>query len=324
MSVIVAEPPPRVVATTRPRPVDRDTLGLSLVLPVYQERDLIRTVITQAIEVLHETGLTFEVIAVDDGSTDGTQVVMQELAREFPDTLRVLHHPYNKGNGAALKTGIRVARGEAIACLDADGQHDPRDLLRMLPSLSDYDMVVGARTRSYQGARHRNLANAFFNSLASWLTDFPVEDLTSGYRVFRAAVIKQYIHLFPNRFSAPTTSTLAFIKGGHNVKYMPINAQPRRGSRSKIKVWSDGWRFLLIMVKIVVIFAPFRVFLPTALMLFLFGCALTFYDVWSLGRLHIPNASVVLFVVSVLVVLLGLIAEQIAALQVSVHDRVEG
>lgn len=297
------------------------SLALSIVLPVYQERDVIRTMIAQVVQVLTQCGLTFEVIAVDDGSTDGTREVLEELCGEFPHYLRVIRHPYNKGNGAAIKSGIRAAGGEIIACMDADGQHDPNDLLRMLPYMAEYDLVVGARTQSYRGAWYRNLANRLYNALASWLTQFPIEDLTSGYRLFRASAVKQYVHLFPARFSYPTTSTLAFIKGGHNVKYVPINIRPRRGGKSKIKLVSDGWRFLIIIFKIIVIFEPLRVFLPTALVLFLLGIASTAYSTWSLGRPHIPGSGVLLFVVSVLVILLGLIAEEIAALQVSIYDE---
>jgi glycosyltransferase involved in cell wall biosynthesis len=294
---------------------------VSVVLPVYQEREAIRTIITRAVQVLRQIGLTFEVIAVDDGSTDGTCEVLQELSGEFPRYLRIIRHPYNKGNGAAIKSGIRAARGEVIACMDADGQHDPHDLLRMLPYMAEYDLVIGARTQSYQGVWYRNLANRLYNALASWLTQFPIEDLTSGYRVFRASIVKQYVHLFPARFSYPTTSTLAFIKGGHNVKYVPITVRPRQGGKSKIKLVSDGWRFIIIIFKIIVIFEPLRVFLPTALILFLLAVASTAYSMWSLGRLHIPNSGVVLFVVSVLVVLLGLIAEQIAALQILTREE---
>ena len=233
----------------------------------------------------------------------------------------MIRHPYNKGNGAAVRTGIRAARGEVIACLDADGQHDPADLLRLLPYSAEYELVVGARTEQYEGAWHRTLANRLYNALASWLTRFPIEDLTSGFRLFRASVVRQYVHLFPARFSYPTTSTLALIKGGYSVKYVPIAARARRSGRSKIRLFGDGWRFVVLIFKLIVIFEPLRVFLPAAVVLFSLGLASSAYDVWTLGRLHIPNSAVLLFVVSVLVVLLGLVAEEIAALQVSIHEE---
>ncbi len=295
-------------------------LTLSVVLPVYQERDGVAEVVARTIEVLTEEGVRFEIIAVDDGSTDGSGEVLKELAERYPDVVRVLRHPYNKGNGAAVKTGIRAARGDLVACLDADGQHDPADLVRLLPHAAEYDLVVGARPRGQAGPWHRALANRFYNALASWLTRFPIEDLTSGFRVFRGAVVKQFVHLFPARFSYPTTSTLAFIKGGYSVKYVPITVKARRTGRSKIKLVGDGWRFVLLIVKIIVIFEPLRVFLPTAAVLFVLGVASSVQSTWFLGRPHIPNSGVLLFIVSVLVVLLGLLAEEISALQISVHE----
>lgn len=293
---------------------------VSVVLPVYQERDGIADVVTRTARVLSEAGVRFEILAVDDGSTDGTGEVLRELSDRFPQVLRVIRHPYNKGNGAAVRAGIRAARGEFIACLDADGQHDPADLTRLLPYTADYDLVVGARGAGYRGPWHRVLANRFYNALASWLTRFPIEDLTSGYRVFRASVVKQFVHLFPPRFSYPTTSTLAFIKGGYSVKYVPIAVAARRAGRSKIRLVGDGWRFILLIVKIIVIFEPLRVFLPAAVGLFLLGVGLSAYDMWLLGRPHIPNSSVLLLLTAVLVILLGFVAEEISALQVSIHE----
>lgn len=292
-------------------------LELSVVVPVYQERDVIRDVIVRLVQVLDQMGLRYEIIVVDDGSRDGTEEVLQELGVQFSDHLRVIAHPYNKGLGAALKTGIRAAQGETIAWMDGDGQHDPRDLPRMFPHVREYDLVVGARTRDYRAPWHRNLANSLYNSLASWLAEFPIEDLTSGYRLFRASAIKKYVHLLPARFSSATTSTLALIKGGYNIKYVPANVSERRSGRSKVRIVRDGWRFLVIITKIVAVFEPLRVFLPIALLSFIFATLSTIYSMWSESRLLVPNSAVLLFVLSVLVLLLGLIAEQIAVLQVS-------
>ncbi|MEW6740148.1 MAG: glycosyltransferase family 2 protein [Nitrospirota bacterium] len=296
---------------------NRNIPQLSVVLPVYQEYDVIRRVIMQLVKTLEQAELSFEIIVVDDGSTDGTREILHDLASSNPKHIHIICHPYNKGNGAAIKTGINAVRGEMIFCMDADGQHDPQNIFHMLPYMSEYDLIVGARTMNYQGKWYRNLANKFYNSLSSWLTKFPIKDLTSGCRLFRASIVKQYVHLFPARFSYPTTSTLAFIKGGHNVKYVPIEVHQRKGNRSKIKPLRDGWRFLIIILKIIVIFEPLRVFLPAAFVLFLLGCFSSTYSMLHLGRLHIPNSGVLLFISSVLIFLLGLISEQIAALHIS-------
>lgn len=318
LSTTPATPAPQVApAAVRSSP---SLPTVSVVLPVYQERDGIADVVNTTVKVLSEAGVSFEIVAIDDGSTDGTGEVLNDLGRRYPDRLRVIRHPYNKGNGAAVRTGIRAARGETIACLDADGQHDPSDLVRLLPYTADYDLVVGARVRGYRGSWHRVLANRFYNALASWLTRFPIEDLTSGFRLFRASVVKQFVHLFPPRFSYPATSTLAFIKGGYSVKYVPITVRERQSGRSKIRLVADGWRFVLLIVKIVVIFEPLRVFLPSAAVLFLLGVASSVQSTWFLGRPHIPNSGVLLFLASMLVVLLGLLAEGISALQISMHE----
>ncbi len=295
-------------------------LPLSVVLPVYQEQDQIHTAIVNLIDVLNETGMRYEIIAVNDGSGDGTLEQLMNLEEQFPNSLRVISHPYNKGNGAAVKTGIRAARGEIIACMDADGQHDPADLGQMLPYMSEYDLVVGARTEDYGGKWYRNVANRLYNSLASWLTDFRIEDLTSGFRLFRGSVVKKYVQLFPARFSYPTTSTLIFLKGGYSLKYVPIHARKRQGGTSKIRIMNDGWKFIVIIFKIIVLFEPLRLFLPMAMFSFLLAALSTLYTWWSIGSLHIPNSSVIFFVLGVVVLLLGLISEQITALQVSLRD----
>lgn len=312
------------VAEPQAQPAVRhDAPEISVILPVYDEREVIRDSIIRLIRYLESLGRTFEVIAVNDGSKDGTDTVLHDLCYEFPVHLRLINHPYNKGNGAAVKTGIRSSRGWVIACMDADGQHDPCDLGRMLSYMDEYDLVIGTRARNYQGKWYRNLANKIYNGLASWLTQFRIEDLTSGYRLFRASVVKKYVSLFPSRFSYPATSTLVFLKGGYSIKFVPINIKPRQGGSSKIRLFHDGGRFLIIIFKIVLLFEPLRLFLPIALIAFLLAGASMLYDTWTLQTLHIPNSSVLLFVMGLFVLLLGFLSEQITSIQVSLRDAVD-
>ena len=274
----------------------------------------------QLTHVLSDQGTTYEIIAVDDGSNDGTHEILQDLASDFSHVLQVVTHPYNKGMGAAIKTGIRAALGEIIATMDSDGQHDPRDLPRLLPYMKDYDLVVGARSQAYEGTWYRNVANRFYNGLASWLAEFPIEDLTSGYRLYRATVVRRYAELFPTRFSLSTTSTLVFLRGGYNVRFVPISARPRQGGASKIRVTNDGWRFLLIILKVIVLFEPLRVFLPVALLSFGLAILFVMWDSLLVQHLRVSNSTVVLVVLSTIVLLLGLVSEQIAMMQISLRE----
>lgn len=297
---------------------------LSVVLPVYNERDTVRPVISRLLQVLEAAGTAFEVIAVNDCSTDGTRDILESLRCERPAALRLIDHPYNKGNGAAIKSGIRAARGRVIACMDADGQHDPDDLVRMLPWVGEYDLVVGARTQGYEGGRIRNPANRFINGLASWLTGFAIKDLTSGYRLFKASMAKRMAPLLPARFSYPTTSTLIVLKGGYNLKYVPLHVRPRQAGTSKIRLIRDGWRLLNIIFKIVLLYEPLRLFVPLAGALFLLALMSAGYSTWALRRLHIPNSSVVLVVMGALVFLLGFVAEQIASVRPLLRNDDQG
>jgi glycosyltransferase involved in cell wall biosynthesis len=295
---------------------------LSVVLPVYNEKDTVASTIVDCINVLKETNRLFEIIAVDDHSVDGTIDILEEYKRVYPHNLRVQYHPYNKGNGAAIKTGIKASRGEWVCCMDADGQHDPRDIFEMMKYVEQYDMIVGARPLGRQ-KKHREFANQFYNRLASWVTKFQIEDLTSGYRMFRTSIVKRFVPLFPAGFSYPTTSTLVMLKTGHNVKYVPINIRPRQGGKSKIKVFNDGWRFILIIFKILMLFDPIRVFMFISVGLMLL--ALIFFIQASIivGSLHIPNSSVLSFLSGILILSLGFISEQITSLQLVLLNKDE-
>ena len=276
--------------------------SVTIVVPAFNESGSIGGVVT----TLRAAAPWHEVIVVDDGSTDGTGQEAQDAGA------RVVRHPYNKGNGAAVKSGIRAAASEWIAIIDADGQHRSADALRIVARLGDYDLVIGARDPRTQATTGRRLGNAILNQLASYLTERPIPDLTSGYRAARRDYLLEFIHLLPNGFSTPTTTTLAFIKAGYNVAFEPIAAEPRVGN-SKIRLASDGAKFFLILLKVITIFSPLRIFAPLSGLAFAVGAA---YGLWNyVYHARIPNGAVLLLMFSVIVILVGLISEQISSLR---------
>jgi glycosyltransferase involved in cell wall biosynthesis len=247
-----------------------------------------------------------QVLVVDDGSHDRTAEAAEAAGAQ------VIRHPYNKGNGASVKSGIRAATGEYILIIDADGQHQPADAVRLVARLGEFDLVVGARTRATQASWARRLGNGALNALASYLTSRPIPDLTSGFRAARRQQLREFLHLLPNRFSTPTTTTLAFVKAGYNVAFEPVEARERVGT-SKIRLLSDGTRFFLIALKVVTIFSPLRVFVPASLASFALGVG---YAIWTVAtQSHVTNSSVLLIMLGVIVFLMGLVSEQIAALR---------
>lgn len=280
---------------------------VTILLPAYNEAGVIGETI-RAIRALHPD---FEILVVDDGSTDNTmREAMEAGANVWP-------HPYNMGNGAAIKSGLRCARGEWVLMMDADGQHKPEDIARLLEHKDRYDMVVGARTRQSETSAHRDLANWVYNRFASYVTRFKVEDLTSGFRLVRLSVARQFIYLLPNTFSYPSTLTLGYLRSGRTVKYTPIQTKARVG-KSKIKLLKDGARFFLIITKIASLFSPFRVFLPISLGFFVTGLCYYAYTFLTQGRF--TNMSALLFNSSIIIFMIGLVAEQISQMR---YDRVE-
>jgi glycosyltransferase involved in cell wall biosynthesis len=279
-----------------------DPSTVSIVIPAMNEEPAIGEVIAQ----LHAAAAWREVLVIDDGSCDAT------AARATAAGARVVRHPYNKGNGAAVKTGIRNAGGDYVLIIDADGQHSPADALRLVSRLGEYDLVVGARDAATQATSARRGGNTLLNWLASYLTGRRIPDLTSGFRAARTACLREFLHLLPNGFSTPTTTTLAFIKAGYNVAFEPIQARQRFGT-SKVRFARDGARFFLILLKIVTLFSPLRIFLPISAAAFVSGAA---YGIWNaLAHGRIPNGAVLLVLFAVVVFLVGLVSEQIAALR---------
>jgi len=278
-------------------------MRISLVLPAKNEAEGLRRTLPGIRELLPDA----EVIVVDDGSTDATA----EVARGLGAT--VLSSPYSMGNGAAIKRGARAASGEVIVFMDADGQHDPKLVQQLLARLDEgFDMVVGARDGSGQANLHRGLANAFYNRLASWMTGHRVLDLTSGFRAARADKFREFLHLLPNGFSYPTTSTMAFFRSAYPVAYVPIPVAKRVGTASHIRPLRDGLRFLLIIFKIATLYAPLKLFVPASAFFFLAGTANYAYTFATTGRL--TNMSTLMWSAAVIVFLIGLVSEQITNL----------
>lgn len=275
--------------------------SVSVIIPAFNEAGAIGPVVRR----LRETPW-HEVIVVDDGSGDTTP----EKAREAGAL--VVSHPYNKGNGAAVKSGIRAATGEFILIIDADGQHRPEDARRLVDALGPYDLVVGARAAHTQASLARRVGNGALNRLASYVAGHRIPDLTSGFRGARREYLREFLHLLPNGFSTPTTTTLAFLRAGYNVTFLPVQARARQG-KSKIRFLRDGAKFCLIVLKVVTIFSPLRIFGPAALASFVTGAA---YGAWTaLTKGRIPNGAVLLMLFGALVFLVGLVSEQIAALR---------
>ena len=278
---------------------------VSIILPAYNEAQVIGRVL-EGIRAVAPSGDVWEIIVVDDGSDDGTGDAAALAGA------RVVRHPYNKGNGAAVKSGLRAARGSRICLLDADGQHDPREIDRLLGRLDEYDLIIGARSGRAGGGWTRWVGNWCYNRLASYLSGRRILDVTSGFRAARLAPMVEFIPLYPNGFSYPITSTLALIKAGYNVDFEPINVGRRTG-KSKIRILHDGSRFLMIALRIISLFAPLRIFLPIAVALFAAGAG---YGVWTIvGQSHVTNTSVLLCLAALLVFLIGLISEQIALMR---------
>lgn len=277
-------------------------MKISIVLPAKNEALSVGLTVCRVRECMPDA----EIIVVNDGSTDDTAQIAEQAGAQ------VVQHPYSKGNGAAIKTGARAADGDVIVFMDADGQHDPADISRLLEKMEQgNDLVVGARQKGSQASIGRGLANGLYNRLATWMTGHRVEDLTSGFRAVRTSKFREFLYLLPNGFSYPTTSTMAFFRAGYSVAYIPIHAAPRIG-KSHIRLLRDGTRFLLIIFKIGTLFSPLKIFAPVALSMFLLASGWYGWTWWHQGRF--TNMSALLYSGSVMVFLMGLISEQITAL----------
>jgi glycosyltransferase involved in cell wall biosynthesis len=279
--------------------------SLSIIIPAKNEMASIGQVVAKARQNFAEA----EIIVVDDGSTDDTGRIAESAGA------RVVRHPESLGNGAAVKSGARAARGEILAFMDADGQHDATEFVQLLEKLADgYHMAIGARNSNSHASVGRLFANGLYNRFASLVSSRQIPDLTSGFRVVRADYFRQFLYLLPNGFSYPTTITMAFLRSGYPVAFVPVNARQRTG-KSHIRPVRDGVRFLAIIFKIATLYAPLKVFLPVSAAFFVTGIGYYVYTYFTMGRF--TNMSLLVLSASVIVFLIGLISEQITALTYS-------
>lgn len=284
---------------------------LTILIPAFNEAETIGDVLPQLAALYPQS----EILVVDDGSTDGTADIAAA------NGARVVRHPYNKGNGASVKTGLRNATRELVIIFDADGQHDARDIEKLADCIGEYDLVVGARDENSQTDFGRRAYHHVLNMLATYLAGIKVPDATSGFRVARRAELMQFIHLLPNGFSTPVTTSLAFIKAGYSVKFVPTTMLKRQGGVSKIKPVRDGSRFIIIAFRMSTMFAPMKLFLPVSSAFLAIALLYTLVDILYFSqRLYITNTAVLLITIAILTFLIGLVAEQIAALR---FERVE-
>ena len=279
------------------------TVKISVIIPCYNESQTIGQLVNNISNLYPD----FEIIVINDGSTDNTAAVAKGAGA------KVFSHPYNIGNGAAIKSGIRIASGDILVFMDGDGQHDPDDLKKLLEYFPEFDMVVGARSKDRQTSLGRAAGNSFYNVLASYVTKFPVKDLTSGFRAVKSDIARKFLYLLPNTYSYPTTLTLSVLRNGRTVKYVPVKANKRRTGKSGISLFKDGVRFFMIIIKICTLYSPFRIFLPVSFITFLTGLFYYFYTFYICGRF--TNMSALLFTTSIVIFMMGLISEQICQMR---------
>jgi glycosyltransferase involved in cell wall biosynthesis len=284
----------------------------SVVIPARNEAEGLRRLLPEVVRLLPEA----EILVVDDGSIDDTTAVCAACG------VRQIRHPYDKGNGAAIKTGARAAKGDVLIFMDADGQHKPEEIPALLAKFAEgYDMVIGARQSGSQAGLHRAVANDVFSRFASWMVMQPIADLTSGFRVVRAAKFRQFLYLLPNGFSYPTTITMSFFRAGYSVAYVPIHSPRRVSGASHIRPLRDGVRFFLIIIKVGTLFSPLKLFLPVSAAFFMTGFTYYLYTFLTAGRF--TNMSALLFISSVFTFVIGIVSEQISALHYKNIDVVD-
>lgn len=276
--------------------------NVSVIIPAYNEEDGLDPALAGLIPLAEEKG--WEVIVVNDGSTDNTADIVKKHGA------RLISHPHNKGYGASLKTGIRNATGEIVVIMDSDGQHKATDIEKLLEYTDSYDMVVGARSRDVP---MRAPGKKLLSMVANFLSGTKIPDLNSGFRAFYRDTVKSFIHFCPNGFSFSTTITLAFMREGFDVKYVPIDIASRVGRRSSVKFFRDGYKTFMLIIRVIVLFNPLKVFIPASMFMFLLGLLFTVYGLISVGR--IVDTGILIMLSSVILFFMGVLADQVSSIR---------
>lgn len=275
---------------------------VSIIIPAYNEEEGLGSTLMELMPLADERG--WEVLVIDDGSTDRTgELVLEHKAK-------LISHPYNKGYGASLKSGIRNASGEVVVMMDSDGQHSGADIDALLEHIDRYDMVVGARKGD---VLVRAPGKKLLSMVANFLSGMKIPDLNSGFRAFYREAVKSFIHFCPNGFSFTTTITLAYLRESFNVKYVPIEAETRVGRPSSVKFFRDGYKTFLLIIRVIVLFNPLKVFIPASMFLLLAGTAFTIYGIIIYGRA--PNTGILIILSSIILFFMGILADQISSIR---------
>jgi glycosyltransferase involved in cell wall biosynthesis len=278
--------------------------AISIIIPAYNEEASIANVL-QGLEAWRTRA---EIIIVDDCSTDRTAQIAEQAG------FRVIRHRMNKGYGAALKTGIRAATGDIIVMMDADSEHHAAQISNLLDHLDNNDMVVGARTKGSHAPLMRRPGKWLLSKVANYLAQTNIPDLNSGFRAFRKDVAKLFLHILPNGFSFTTTLTLALFKEGYSVAYVPITTSPRIGT-STVNPLRDGLNTLMLIIRIIALFDPLRVFVPTSAVLFFIGTVYWLADILLRQRLNIPSGAIILILAGIIIFMFGILADQVSAIR---------
>jgi len=281
---------------------------VSIIIPAYNEEESIREVIAKIDKTLKDAKCNYEIIVVNDGSTDNTGKIVKELG------VQVINHPYNKGYGASIKSGVRKALYDMIFLVDADGQHNANDILELLRYANEYEMVVGIRKKGSYTPILRRPGKWILNIVANYLSGSKIPDLNSGFRAIKKSKVLEFMSILPNGFSFSTTITLAMLKSAYNVKYVPIAVSKRVGRKSSVNVFKDGLQTLLLIIRVIVLFNPLKVFVPASMILFGLGFFYALFVVIFV-QFHIPSGAILLIISSFIVFFFGILADQIAGLR---------